>query len=78
MPSPRSFLQPAVKVAAAGLGSLVAGPLGAALGGVLGDALGGASSKLIKDYVDKFGVRGSDAGGRVSCGFADEPEGGEG
>jgi tetratricopeptide (TPR) repeat protein len=50
-----SILTPAIKVAAAGLGSVVAGPLGGALGGLLGDALGGESSRLIREYAAKFG-----------------------
>lgn len=55
MPPLRSIVPPAVRIAGAGLGAVVAGPLGGAIGGLLGDALGGESSKLVQRYADKFG-----------------------
>jgi len=54
-----SWTEPAVRVAAAGLGFLVGGPLGGALGGLHGVAiagvLGASGEELVKLYVERFG-----------------------
>src|SRR6185312_14900917 len=58
MPRPSdSWMKPAIRVAAAGLGAAVAGPLGGALGAWLGAALGGSAAVLIEKYAEKFGEK---------------------
>jgi tetratricopeptide (TPR) repeat protein len=51
------LVQPAIRVAAAGLGAAVAGPLGAAVGGWLAGALTGPAADLIGEYAGKFGEK---------------------
>ena len=53
------LIQPAIRVVAAGLGAVVAGPLGLALGGLLGDTLGKPASDLIETYLGEFGKEAS-------------------
>jgi hypothetical protein len=54
---PNRWLDPAVRIAGAGLGAAVAGPLGGALGGWLGAALGAPGAAIIQDYAKKFGEK---------------------
>lgn len=51
------LVKPAISIAGAGLGAVLAGPLGAAIGGWLGDALGASTSKLLNDSAHKFGEK---------------------
>jgi hypothetical protein len=57
MPNNKFWIDPAVRVAAAGLGGAVAGPLGAVLGGWMGSALGGPAAAIILEYSKKFGEK---------------------
>src|ERR1022692_2905844 len=52
-----SWTEPAIRVAAAGLGAAVAGPLGGALGGWLGEALGASAAGLVEKYAEQFGEK---------------------
>jgi hypothetical protein len=51
------WLDPAIRVAAAGLGAAVAGPLGGAVGAWIAAAMGPAVSDLIQDSAKEFGVK---------------------
>jgi tetratricopeptide (TPR) repeat protein len=57
-----ALVQRAIRVAAAGLGAVVAGPLGMAIGGFASDALGKPAADLIKKYLEDFG---NDAGKKI-------------
>ena len=50
-----TFVQPAIRIVFAGLGSAVAGPLGAAIGGFTASALGIPAAHLARDLLEKFG-----------------------
>src|SRR5437588_5576148 len=54
---PNRWIDPAIRVAAAGLGTIVAGPLGGALGGWLGGALGAPVAAMIQEYARRFGEK---------------------
>ncbi len=56
-PNSKSWIDPTIRVAAAGLGGAVAGPLGAVLGGWLGSALSGPAAAIIQEYSKKFGEK---------------------
>lgn len=52
---PRTWIDPAVRIAAAGLGAAVGGPLGGILGSWIGSTLGASAATLVQEYAKKFG-----------------------
>jgi hypothetical protein len=54
------WIDPAIRVATAGIGGAVAGPLGAALGGWLAGVVGEPVTKVAQQYIDKFGEKASE------------------
>jgi hypothetical protein len=56
-PNVNPWIDPAVRIAGAGLGAAVAGPLGAALGGWLGGALGAPAAAILQEHAKKFGEK---------------------
>ena len=68
-----------VRVAAAGVGAVLAGPLGCALGAAFGHAITGPMGDLAKEYAEKFGDKAAekffDAGGDALADWAKGSDG---
>lgn len=51
------WIDPAIRIAGAGLGAAIGGPLGGALGGWLGGAFGAPAAAMIQEYARRFGEK---------------------
>ncbi len=69
MSQPTGGTSIAIRLAAAGLGAVVAGPLGAAMGGVLGHAAGGVLGEQAARVVETFAHSGGEAVQELSVHF---------